>query len=225
MSDRILHRGWVKTVRELKSHKVELAIKSKHPDVPIIGLLTVHIAVEWFRPTDCVVFERAWELKDKKLGQGFENITVELVVPILERLAGDRWLVWFPNAVVEVSTNPTEITIEHDNEPLRDKWSKHKQDHLRTARPELGGRILFFPPSEVTLHSILEQPAQLGANVADIPFVYPDDDAEDIARNAERAAKRDYSISEWSRLSLEEQYQDYLSRGFTQTDAWEMVNS
>ena len=107
MSNRILHRGWTKTVHELKSHQVELAIKSKHPDVPIIGLLTVHIAVEWFRPTDSVVFERALELKDKKLGQGFENITVELVVPILERLAGDRWLVWFPNAVVEVSTNPT----------------------------------------------------------------------------------------------------------------------
>lgn len=192
MSNRILHRGWTKTVKELLSHKVELAIKSKYPDVPIIGLLTVHLAVEWFRPTDCVEYRRAWELKDQKLSQSFENITVELVVPILERLTGDRWLVWFPNAVVEVSTNPTEITIEHDNEPLKDKWSEYKQDYLRTAHPELGGRILFFPPSEVTLHSILEQPAQLGANVADIPFIYPDDDAEDIARNAERAAASEY---------------------------------
>ena len=193
LSDRILHRGWTKTVRELKSHKVELAIKSKYPDIPIIGLLTVHLAVEWFRPTDSVVFERAWELKDEKLGQGFENITVELVVPILERLTGDRWLVWFPNAAVELSSvAPTEITIEHDNKELGYKWCKHKQDYLRSGKPELGGRILFFPQGEVTLHSILEQPAQLGANVVDIPFIYPDDDAEDIARNAERAAASEY---------------------------------
>ncbi|WP_137909190.1 hypothetical protein [Dolichospermum planctonicum] len=133
-------------------------------------------------------------MKDEKLGQGFENITVELVVPILERLAGDRWLVWFPNAVVAVTTNPTELTIEHDNEPLRDKWSEYKQDFLRTAKPELGGRILFFPPSEVFLHSILEQPAQTGANVADIPFIYPNDNAEDIARNAERAAYESWEL-------------------------------
>ncbi|MBE9057762.1 hypothetical protein [Sphaerospermopsis sp. LEGE 08334] len=132
---------------------------------------------------------------------------MELVVPILERLAGDRWLVWFPNVEVELSTAPTEITIEHDNLELKYKWSKYKQDYLRTAKPELGGRILFFPPSEVSLHSILEQPAQLGANVADIPFVYPSDDEEDIARNAEREEK------------------DYLSRGFSATEAWELVRS
>lgn len=221
MSDRILHRGWVKTVRELKNkHRVELAIKSKHPDVPIIGLLTVHLAVDWFRPTDSVIYERAWELKDEKLGQSFENITVELVVPILERLAGDRWLAWFPNAVVELSTNPTEVTVEHDNEPLRDKWSKYRQDYLRSARPELGGRILFFPPSEVTLHSILEQPAQMGANVADIPFIYPDDDAEDVARNAERAAK-----GETDSVHVYRTYEYYLSKGCTMGDAWELATT
>lgn len=222
MSDRILHRGWTKNVRELKSHKVELAIKSKYPDVPIISLLTVHLAVEWFRPTDCVEYRRAAELKDEKLGQSFDDVTVELVIPVLERLASDRWLVWFPNAAVELSSvAPTEITIEHNNEELGYKWSNYKQDYLRSGKPELGGRILFFPQGEVLLHSILEQPAQLGANVADIPFVYPDDDAEDIARNAER----ERSISEWSQLSLEEQYQDYLSRGFSETDAWEFVRS
>jgi hypothetical protein len=43
--------------------------------------------------------------------------------------------------------------------------------------------------------------------VADIPFVYPSDDEEDIARNAEREEK------------------DYLSRGFSATDAWELVRS
>ena len=132
-----------------------------------------------------------------------------------------RWLVWFPNAVVELSSAPTEITVEHDNTDLGLKVKHNSNDYLRSARPELGGRILFFPPSEVTLHSILEQPAQLGANVADIPFSYPDDDAEDIARNAER----ERSISEWSQLSLKEQYQDYLSRGFSATDAWEFVRS
>ena len=195
MSDRILHRGWVKTVRELKNkHKVELAIKSKYPDVPIIGLLTVHIAIEWFRPTDSVVYERAWELKDEKLGQGFENITLELVVPILEKLASNCWWVWFPNTVVLLTSNPTEITIEHDNKPLTDKWSKYKQDYLRTARPEQGGRILFFPPSEVLLHSILEQPTQMGANVTDIPFIYPDDDAEDLARDTDKAASPSWEL-------------------------------
>lgn len=207
MSDRILHRGWVKSIRELKSHKVELAIKSKYPAIPIIGLLAVHLAVEWFRPTDCVEYRRASELKDEKLGQSFDDLTVELVIPVLERLAGDRWLVWFPNVEVELSTAPTEITIEHDNLELKYKWSKYKQDYLRTAKPELGGRILFFPPSEVSLHSILEQPAQLGANVADIPFVYPSDDEEDIARNAEREEK------------------DYFSREISATEAWELVRS
>lgn len=207
MSDRILHRGWVKSIRELKSHKVELAIKSKYPAIPIIGLLAVHLAVEWFRPTDCVEYRRASELKDEKLGQSFDDLTVELVIPVLERLAGDRWLVWFPNVEVELSTAPTEITIEHDNLELKYKWSKYKQDYLRTAKPKLGGRILFFPPSEVSLHSILEQPAQLGANVADIPFVYPSDDEEDIARNAEREEK------------------DYFSREISATEAWELVRS
>lgn len=207
MSNRILHRGWVKSIRELKSHKVELAIKSKYPAIPIIGLLAVHLAVEWFRPTDCVEYRRASELKDEKLGQSFDDVTVELVIPVLERLAGDRWLVWFPNVEVELSTAPTEITIEHDNLELKYKWSKYKQDYLRTAKPELGGRILFFPPSEVSLHSILEQPAQLGANVADIPFVYPSDDDEDIARNAEREEK------------------DYFSREISVTEAWELVRS
>jgi hypothetical protein len=202
-----LHRGWVKSIRELKSHKVELAIKSKYPAIPIIGLLAVHLAVEWFRPTDCVEYRRASELKDEKLGQSFDDLTVELVIPVLERLAGDRWLVWFPNVEVELSTAPTEITIEHDNLELKYKWSKYKQDYLRTAKPELGGRILFFPPSEVSLHSILEQPAQLGANVADIPFVYPSDDEEDIARNAEREEK------------------DYFSREISATEAWELVRS
>jgi hypothetical protein len=189
MSDRILHRGWTKTVRELKSHKVELAIKCKYPNIHIIGLLIVHLTVEWFRPTDCVEYRRAAELKDEKLGQSFDDITVELVIPVLERLASNRWLVWFPNAVVELSSiAPTEITIEHDNEELGYKWSEYKQDFLRTAKPELGGRVLFFPQGEVLLHSILEQPAQLGANVADIPFIYPGDDTEDIARKAGRAA-------------------------------------
>jgi hypothetical protein len=202
-----LHRGWVKSIRELKSHKVELAIKSKYPAIPIIGLLAVHLAVEWFRPTDCVEYRRASELKDEKLGQSFDDLTVELVIPVLERLAGDRWLVWFPNVEVELSTAPTEITIEHDNLELKYKWSKYKQDYLRTAKPELRGRILFFPPSEVSLHSILEQPAQLGANVADIPFVYPSDDEEDIARNAEREEK------------------DYFSREISATEAWELVRS
>lgn len=222
MSDRILHRGWTKTVRELKSHKVELAIKSKYPDVPIIGLLTVHLAVEWFRPTDCVEYRRAAELKDEKLGQSFDDVTVELVIPVLERLASDRWLVWFPNAVVELSTAPTELTVEHDNEELGYKWSEYKQDYLRSAKPELGGRILFFPQGEVLLHSILAAPAQLGANVADIPFIYPSDDAEDIARNAERAER---SISEWSQLSLKEKFLEDLSRGFSEADAWEFVRS
>lgn len=189
-SDRILHRGWTKRVSELKSHRVELAIKSRNPDVPIMGLLTVHLAVEWFRPTDCVEYRRAAELKDEKLSQSFDDITVELVIPVLERLASNRWLVWFPNAVVNISSvAPTEITVEHDNKELLYKWSDQKQDYLRSAKPELGGRILFYPQGVVTLHSILEQPAQLGANVADIPFIYPGDDAEDIARKTGAAAK------------------------------------
>lgn len=172
MTERMLHRGWIEKVSEVRAKTVVKAVSSKFPEHHVSGVLSILLKAEWFRTTDSLVYTRVAETYDEKLESSFSDITLELVIPFIEKLDSNRWRVLFPNGAVELSTSPTELTIEHDNDDLLFKWSEAKQDYLRSARPELGGRILFFPPGEVLLVSIVEQPISRGLRV-DVPRKRP----------------------------------------------------
>lgn len=175
MTERMLHRGWIEKIAEVRSNAVVKAISLKFPEHHVRGVLSIILKAEWFRTTDSLVYTRVAVGYDEKLESSFDDITLELVVPFGEKVSDDRWQVVFPNGEVELSTSPTELTIEHDNDDLRFKWSDEKKDYLRSARPELGGRILFFPPGDILLVSLVEQPISKGLRV-DVPRkrpVYP----------------------------------------------------
>lgn len=172
-AERILHRGTIQRVSEVRAKTVIKAVSSKYQEHHVSGVLSILLKAEWFRSTDSLIYERSHEFWDGKLESSFDNVILELVVPYVDKLASDRWLVLFPNEEVELSTAPTELTIEHDNDDLLFKWNAEKQDFLRSARPELGGRVLYFPQGEVLLVSILEQPVSRGARV-DVPIKRPD---------------------------------------------------
>lgn len=175
MTERMLHRGWIEKISEVHTKTLVKAISLKFPEHKVAGVLSILLKAEWFRTTDSLVYTRVAEGYDEKLESSFDDITLELVVPFVEKVSDDRWQVVFPNGEVELSTSPTELTIEHDNDDLRFKWSDEKKDYLRSARPELGGRILFFPPGDILLVSLVEQPISKGLRV-DVPRkrpVYP----------------------------------------------------
>jgi len=107
---------------------------------------------------------------DEKLGESFDDVHVEVLVPILESY-DSSWLVAFPNCEVEVGQTTTEITLESDNEDFGYKMSR--SDYLRTNRPEKGGRILYFLPGIVTLHDILVLPQSTGSSIKDFRNLMP----------------------------------------------------
>lgn len=170
-AERILHRGTVQKVTEVRAKTVIKAVGLNYPDYQIAGVVNILLRVEWFRTTDSLIYERAHEFWDKKLESSFDNVILELVIPFLNKPASDRWTVLFPNEEVELSTAPTELTIEHDNIDLLFK-KQEGGDYLRSARPEVGGRILFFPQGKVLLVSILEQPVSQGVRI-DVPIKRP----------------------------------------------------
>lgn len=166
MTNRMLHRGTTISVKELHNKRVCSAIAARYPDGEVAGVVSIHLRVEWFRPIESPIYERVAEVYDEKLGSGFDNLMMELVLPYRYKSDESSWLVIFPNCQVEVTSNiPTELTIEHDNEELLYKWSDAKQDFLRSGPPQQGGRILFFPPGEVLLESILVQPVARGVRM------------------------------------------------------------
>jgi hypothetical protein len=171
-AERILHRGTVQRVSEVRAKIVIKAVGSKFPEHHVSGVLAILLRAEWFRTTDSLIYERTHEFWDEKLESSFNNVTMELVVPFVNKPASGCWTVLFPNGEVELSTSPTELTIEHDNDDLLFK-KQDGGDYLRSAKPEAGGRILFFPQGEVLLVSILEQPVSKGIRV-DVPIKRPE---------------------------------------------------
>lgn len=163
-TERMLHRGQVKQVKPVTSKRLK-RLSSKYSQ-KVEGVLSILLQAEWFRTTDSLIYTRVAETYDEKLESSFDNITIEIVVPYIDQVSNDRWTVLFPNSTLELSgAAPTELTIEHDNEELKFKWSKKSKDYIRSASPEVGGRILFFPPGEVLLVSMVEQPFSKGLRV------------------------------------------------------------